>query len=124
MHKELLWLQESDLGAAAQGPETQIHAETIGEQVHLKAARISDQGARVIHELVQPASIADDSWARMHQQVIRVAKHKLSACLNRLPLINSLQLMGKDLLKVGLGFLISLVLACAINPTVRAALFE
>ena len=40
------------------------------------------------------------------------------------PLINSLQLMGKDLLKVGLGFLISLVLACAINPTIRAALFE
>ena len=32
--------------------------------------------------------------------------------------------MGKDLLKVGLGFLISLVLACAINPTIRAALFE
>jgi hypothetical protein len=40
------------------------------------------------------------------------------------PLINSFKLMGKDLLNVGLGFVISLVLASAINPTIRAALFE
>ncbi len=52
----------------------------LGEGKHLEPTEVGQHGARPVHELMQPAQIANDIIARTEMQVIRIRKNQGRAC--------------------------------------------
>ena len=58
---------------------------------HLETAAVGDQWPRVIHPFVKPTAALHHAWARVYQQVVRVAEHQLHARVARVALVEALE---------------------------------